>query len=144
MSLNELAEAIGAEVVGGDPATEISSVATLEDAGPGQVSFLSNARDVRLLEATRASAVIVARQVRSGRVALLRTGDPYYAFSQAVVMLHGYRRHPHDGVHLRAGRLLAATEQLVPHPGYLLGCLLADVIVGPGARSVVVEAGPGL
>ena len=59
ISLKELADAIGAEVVGGDPATPISAVNTLEDAGPGEVSFLSNARYVRLLETTRASAVIV-------------------------------------------------------------------------------------
>src|SRR5581483_4229566 len=100
MTLKELAAAVGAEVGGGgDAEGRVNSVATLEEARPGQVSFLSNARYVRLLETTRASAVIVARGVRSDRVALLHTADPYFAFLQAVVALHGHRKHPHEGIH---------------------------------------------
>jgi UDP-3-O-[3-hydroxymyristoyl] glucosamine N-acyltransferase len=127
ITLKELAGAIGAEIVGGDPAQVISAVNTLEDAQSGQVSFLSNARYVRLLETTRASAVIVARAVRSQRVPLLRTADPYYAFSQAVVKLHGYRRHPHEGIHPAAHVDPTATvgEGTVIYPG---------VYVGPRAR----------
>jgi len=127
MTLKELAAVIGAEVAGGDPSVQISSVGTLEDAGPGEVTFLSNARYVRLLESTRASAVIVAPQIRSDRVALLRTPDPYYAFAQAVVKLHGYRRHPHEGIHPAAHVDPAATvgERTVLYPG---------VYVGPRAR----------
>lgn len=123
ISLKELAAAIGAEIVGADPQTPIMAVNTLEDAGPGDVSFLSNARYVRQLETTRAAAVIVARGVRSGRVALLRTADPYYAFAQAVVKLHGYRRHPHEGIHPAAHVDPTATvgERTVLYPGVYIG-----------------------
>ena len=99
MTLKELAAAIGAEVSGADPENRVSSVATLEEARAGQVSFLSNARYVQLLETTRATAVIVARGMRNERVALLHTKDPYFAFAQAVIALHGHRRHPHEGIH---------------------------------------------
>src|SRR4051812_14321292 len=127
MKLNEIAGAIGAELVGGDPAAVISAVNTLEDAGPGEISFLANAKYVRLLESTRAAAVIVARGVRSDRVPLLRTADPYFAFREAVVKLHGYRRHPHQGVHPAAHVDPTATvgEGTVIYPG---------VYVGPRAR----------
>jgi UDP-3-O-[3-hydroxymyristoyl] glucosamine N-acyltransferase len=127
VTLSELAAAIGAEVAGGDPQTPVSSVNTLEDAGPGQVTFLSNARYVRLLDTTRASAVIVARGVRSDQVPLLRTADPYFAFAQAVVKLHGYRRHPHEGIHPKAHVDPTATvgAGTVIYPG---------VYVGPRAR----------
>ena len=127
MTLKELAAAIGAEAVGGDPQRAIDSVATLEDAREGQVSFLSNARYTRLLDTTKASAVIVARNVRSERVALLRTPDPYYAFREAMVKLHGFRRHPHQGVHPAAHVDPTATvgEGTVLYPG---------VYVGPRAR----------
>jgi UDP-3-O-[3-hydroxymyristoyl] glucosamine N-acyltransferase len=123
MTLKELAAAIGAEVVGGDPEHVIDSVATLEDAREGQVSFLSNARYTRLLETTKASAVIVARNVRSERVALLRTQDPYYAFRQAMVKLHGFRRHPHAGIHPAAHVDPTATvgEGTVLYPGVYVG-----------------------
>lgn len=122
MTLTQLASEIGAEVVG-DGSLTVSSVATLEEAGPGQVSFLSNAKYVRHLETTRATAVIVAGAVRSDRVALLRTRDPYYAFSRAVVLLHGYRRHPHAGVHPQAHVDPTATvgEGTVIYPGAYVG-----------------------
>jgi UDP-3-O-[3-hydroxymyristoyl] glucosamine N-acyltransferase len=127
MTLRELAAEIGADVAGGDPEIKVSSVNTLEDAGPGEISFLSNAKYVRLLETTRAAAVIVASGVRSDRVTLLRTADPYFAFRQAVVKLHGYRQHPHEGVHPAAhvDPTAAIGEGTVVYPG---------VYVGPRAR----------
>jgi UDP-3-O-[3-hydroxymyristoyl] glucosamine N-acyltransferase len=123
MTLKELAGVIGAELSGGDPGTDVSAVSTLEDAGPGQVSFLSNAKYVPLLETTRASAVIVARGVRSERVALLRTPDPYFAFREAVVKLHGFRRHPHQGIHPAAHVDPTATvgQGTVLYPGTYVG-----------------------
>ena len=127
LTLQELAAEIGAEVAGGDPGLTVSSVNTLEEAGPGQVSFLSNAKYVRLLETTRASAVIVAPGVQSKRVALLRAANPYYAFARAVVKLHGHRRHPHAGIHPAAHVDPTASigEGTVLYPG---------VYIGPRAR----------
>ena len=127
VTLRELASAIGAEVAGGDPELRVSATNTLEDATAGQVSFLSNARYVRLLETTNASAVIVAPGVTSKRAALLRAPNPYYAFAQAVVKLHGHRRHPHEGIHPAAHVDPTATvgEGTVLYPG---------VYVGPRAR----------
>jgi UDP-3-O-[3-hydroxymyristoyl] glucosamine N-acyltransferase len=60
-------------------------------------------------------------------LALLRAKDPYYAFAQAVVALHGHRVHPHAGVHPRAHVDPTATvgEGSVIYPG---------VFVGPRAR----------
>lgn len=66
-SLTEIARLIGAELRG-DGHCEISGVASLEKAQPGQVSFLvtlryqlyANSRYEKLLPATRASAVLLA------------------------------------------------------------------------------------
>jgi UDP-3-O-[3-hydroxymyristoyl] glucosamine N-acyltransferase len=123
ITLKELAAEIGAEVAAADPELRVSSVNTLEDAGPGQVSFLSNAKYVRLLETTGASAVIVAPKVTSGRVALLKTRDPYLAFTKAVIKLHGHRRHPHAGIHPAAHVDPTATvgEGSVLYPGVYVG-----------------------
>jgi UDP-3-O-[3-hydroxymyristoyl] glucosamine N-acyltransferase len=105
MTVEELAREIGAEVVG-DGAVEVTAVNTLEDAGPGQVSFLANERYGRQLDATRASAVIVAPGVNvpagGARPVLLKSPEPYLAFTKAVVRLHGHRRHPFAGVHPKA------------------------------------------
>ena len=123
MTLKELAAAIGAELSGGDPATIVTAVHTLEDAVSGQVSFLSNAKYAPLLEATRASAVIAGRGVRSERVPLLKTGDPYFAFREAVVKLHGFRRHPHPGIHPAAhvDPTASVGEGTVLYPGVYVG-----------------------
>jgi UDP-3-O-[3-hydroxymyristoyl] glucosamine N-acyltransferase len=98
MRLDELAKQIGGTVVG-EGNIDITSVNTLEEANPGQIGFLANPKYIKQLETTRASAVIVAQRVNSDRVALVKTGDPYYAFAQAVVVLHGHRKHPHVGIH---------------------------------------------
>jgi UDP-3-O-[3-hydroxymyristoyl] glucosamine N-acyltransferase len=102
MLLCELARAISAELVGGDPSTDITSCATLEEARSGQVSFLANPKYIAQLQTTSASAVCVSLDAKSDRVALLKTKDPYYAFTQALVILHGHRRHPFGGIHPQA------------------------------------------
>jgi UDP-3-O-[3-hydroxymyristoyl] glucosamine N-acyltransferase len=124
MTVEELAREIGAEVVGDGSATVLSA-ATLEDAQPGQVSFLANAKYARQLETTRASAVVVAPSVRAttGNLTLLKTTDPYYAFMKAVVRLHGHRKHPRAGVHPAAHIDPTATigEGTIVYPGVYVG-----------------------
>src|SRR3954466_15515923 len=99
MRLDELAKRIEAQLVGGDGATEITSIAPIDTATAGQVAFLSNPKYLKELETTKASAVIVSLKTNANHVPLLRTADPYYAFRQAVVAMHGFRRHPHEGIH---------------------------------------------
>jgi UDP-3-O-[3-hydroxymyristoyl] glucosamine N-acyltransferase len=78
-------------------------VATLEEAGPREVSFLANAKYEKALESTSAGAVIVSRdqEIPSG-MTVLRTADPYAAFTMIMVHVHGYRRHPEVGIDERA------------------------------------------
>lgn len=127
LTLKELADRIGAEP-SGDLSVVIESASTLEDAQPGQIGFLANPKYAKQLESTSASAVIVSPKVNVERqLNLLRAKDPYYAFAQAVVALHGYRVHPHEGVHPKAHVEPTAIvgEGTVIYPG---------VYVGPRAR----------
>jgi len=121
-TLKQLAERIGAEL-SGDGEVLIESANTLEDATEGQISFLSNPKYEKQLETTNAAAVIVSPGVKSDRVALLKAKDPYYAFAQAVIMLHGYREHPHDGISPAAHVDPTATvgEGTVIYPGVYVG-----------------------
>lgn len=78
----------------GQPDLAIHGVATLEEAGPGEVSFLSNPRYEKLLNTTRASAVLLRPGVSAPQhLTLLRVSDPYLAVTLLMVELHGYRRH---------------------------------------------------
>lgn len=122
LTLKELAADIGAELVG-DPSLSVTSASTLENARPGQVTFLSNPKYVRQLETTQASAVVVAPSVAMDRVALLKAKDPYFAFAKAVQRLHGFRKHPHAGIHPRATVDPTATvgERTTIYPGAYVG-----------------------
>lgn len=122
LTLKELARRIGAEVVG-DPSVVIESANTLEDAGAGQISFLANPKYVKQLDTTRAAAVVVAAAVRGGHTNLLRCKDPYYGFTQVVVALHGYRKHPIAGIHPATHIDPTATigDGTIVYPGVYVG-----------------------
>ncbi len=121
-----MADEIGAHVAG-DGSITVSSVNTLEDARPGQISFLSNPKYEKQLATTAASAVIVGEKIKSDRLTLLRAKDPYLAYQKTVIALHGFRRHPHAGIHPQAHVDPSAKIGLgtVVYPG---------VYVGPGVK----------
>lgn len=122
MRLDELAKQIDAELVG-DPSTEVTSASTLEDAKPGQLSFLANPKYAKQLETTGASAVIAAARVTSDKIAVLKSNDPYYAFARAVIALQGHRKHPHVGISDKAHIDPTATigANTVIYPGVFVG-----------------------
>ena len=96
--LGELAEFVGGSVRG-DPSIIIKSAATLGKAGEGEISFLANAKYENQLQTTKASAVIVGKDIKiETKVPLLLADDPYYAFMQIMVLLHGHRTHIKVGV----------------------------------------------
>jgi UDP-3-O-[3-hydroxymyristoyl] glucosamine N-acyltransferase len=99
-TLGELAEYVGGKV-SGDPNIKIKSAATLEQAAAGDISFLSNPKYANQLKTTKASAVVVAKEAESS-AALLIASDPYYAFREIVVLLHGHRRHKKGGISKKA------------------------------------------
>lgn len=87
--LSVLAEKLNAELTG-DAACGVSAVASLEKAGPGQLSFLSNSKFRDYLAVCQASAVLVKASdvafVAPG-VNILVVADPYVAFAKAAQLL---------------------------------------------------------
>jgi UDP-3-O-[3-hydroxymyristoyl] glucosamine N-acyltransferase len=71
-------------VLEGDGEIEIVRVAGIQDAGPGDVTFIANPKYEKLLATTRASAVILNRKAPPAPGAALRADDPYLAFARAV------------------------------------------------------------
>ena len=86
MTLAELAHRLGCRLEG-DGAVDVTRVAGLEDAGPGDLTFLSNPKYASKLPATRASAVIAPDGVANAPCPVLRTDQPYVAFAEAVGIL---------------------------------------------------------
>ncbi|MHC4573010.1 MAG: UDP-3-O-(3-hydroxymyristoyl)glucosamine N-acyltransferase [Planctomycetota bacterium] len=100
-TLAELAEYVGGRVCG-DPSIVIKSASTLGRADQGDISFLANAKYEKQLRTTKASAVIVGKETTNAPVPLLIAEDPYYAFMQIMVLLHGHRKHKKVGISPRA------------------------------------------
>jgi UDP-3-O-[3-hydroxymyristoyl] glucosamine N-acyltransferase len=97
MTLRELAERLGA-VLEGDGAVEVTRVAGIEQAGPGDVTFLANPKYAAALGATRASAVILDPAAPAAPCAMLRIANPYLAFARAAQAFAPPRAVP-PGVH---------------------------------------------
>jgi len=86
-TLAELAEWCGARIRG-DSTVRIRTVATLEHAGPGSITFLSNPHYRRYLDSTRASAVILApSDADACRVPVLVADNPYLAYARVAAKL---------------------------------------------------------
>jgi UDP-3-O-[3-hydroxymyristoyl] glucosamine N-acyltransferase len=86
VTLADLARQLGCRLEG-DGTIDVVRVAGIEDAGPGEVTFLANPKYAPKLAATRASAVIADASVTAAPCAILRTAHPYLAFAAAVGLL---------------------------------------------------------
>jgi UDP-3-O-[3-hydroxymyristoyl] glucosamine N-acyltransferase len=88
----------------GDPDEEITAVAGMDNALPGNVTFLANRRYFPLLHTTRASAIFIEDGIRIDRepgllpLAALRTANPYLAFAQAIELFYRPPVYP-PGIH---------------------------------------------
>ncbi len=98
LSLHALARELGVEPPPGED-VEITGVGTIEEAGPGDLAFLANARYVPFLETSKAAAVLVDLKFQAEvPVPVLRLKAPRLAFARIVERFHPYRR-PAPGVH---------------------------------------------
>ncbi|MGK9065204.1 UDP-3-O-(3-hydroxymyristoyl)glucosamine N-acyltransferase [Stutzerimonas chloritidismutans] len=81
-SLGDLAERLGA-TLRGEPTKLISGLATLQDAGPEQLSFLANAQYRKFLADSAAGAVLLtAKDASDYRGAALVVDNPYLAYAR--------------------------------------------------------------
>lgn len=88
MTLAQLAAVAGGQVHG-DPQVLIHRVATLQDAEPGEISFLANQRYRSQLAETRASAVILAEHDAGAcPTNCLVCANPYLAHARVTEVLH--------------------------------------------------------
>jgi UDP-3-O-[3-hydroxymyristoyl] glucosamine N-acyltransferase len=88
MKLSAIATALGATLDNGDPDLEITGVAGIEEATPGQITFIANPKYIASVKTTAASAIIVGDDFPVRPVALLRSGNPYLAFARAIDLFY--------------------------------------------------------
>jgi UDP-3-O-[3-hydroxymyristoyl] glucosamine N-acyltransferase len=143
VKLRELADRLGCRLEG-DADVDIVRVATLQEAQPGDVTFLANPKYDKALAATRASAVILRDEAPMAPCAMLRTPHPYLAFARAVAVFAPVVPHV-PGVHARAevapdarlGQDVSIGPFVVVGPGAEIGDRTRvgpNVTIGAGAR----------
>lgn len=120
--LSDLAARIGASLAGED--TAVTGVAPIEEAGPGQVTFLANPKYSHLARETKAAAIVARTRVEGSGAAFLLSDDPVLGFARVVELFHPPMR-PRAGV----------SQSASIHPGARLG---KDLSVAPFA---VIEDG---
>ncbi|PYT89968.1 MAG: UDP-3-O-(3-hydroxymyristoyl)glucosamine N-acyltransferase [Acidobacteria bacterium] len=113
MKLSELAQKLGCHLEG--PDVEITGVAGMEHAEPGQLTFLANRKYFGLLKTTRASAILleegvaIEREGSQGPLAALRSANPYFAFAQAIEIFYQSPKYA-PGIHTTA--VIAKSAQI--------------------------------
>src|SRR5688572_7023433 len=135
-TLREIADRFGGEVVG-DEATVVRQVATLQNAVPGTLAFVSNPRYVQHLAGTRASAVLVQGAMRDATTLPRIVCDDPYAYFARVSALFNPAPDAVPGIHSSA--VVDATAKIAVDAEIGARSVIgARVTVG--ARSIV---GPG-
>jgi UDP-3-O-[3-hydroxymyristoyl] glucosamine N-acyltransferase len=143
VKLQELADRLECRLDGnGD--LDVTRVSGIQDAQPGDVTFLANPKYEKALAVTRASAVILTDDAPTAPCAMLRARDPYLAFARAVRLFAPVSR-PAPGVHglaaIAADASLGADVSIGPFvaigEGARIGhrtVIYANVTIGAGVR----------
>ena len=97
MKLREIAGALGCELVG-DGETEISGVAGMEHAAPGELTFLANPKYAHKVKDTRASAILTEKPLGDAPIACLVSANPYLDFARALELFYQPPK-PQPGIH---------------------------------------------
>lgn len=99
LTAGEIARLAGGEVVG-DADTRITGVNGIREAGPGDLTFVRDARYLPSLRETRASAVLIAKRQPDCALAQIIVPAPDLAFAQVLQHLQEIQtHHPAPGVH---------------------------------------------
>ena len=98
MRLREIASALGCELIG-DGEIEITGVAGMEQAAPGELTFLANPKYAHKVKHTRAERdPDRRRRWRDLPIASLISGNPYLDFARALELFYQPPR-PAPGIH---------------------------------------------
>src|SRR6516162_8688960 len=100
-TLGQLAELVGGQLVG-DGGLVVNAARPLGEAGPGDITFVEDAKHAPQLRASRAGAAVVPAAGPANGKALIRVADPLAAFVAIVRHLHGRAEPPPAGIDPRA------------------------------------------
>jgi UDP-3-O-[3-hydroxymyristoyl] glucosamine N-acyltransferase len=136
LTLSSIARVVGGEI-SGDKDVRLRGVASLEKAGPSDLSFLASSKYLPALHGSAAGAVVCPRGVSAPGKNLLHVRDPHLAFGIAVEMLcpspsASWGKGVHPTALLGEGVQLGKGVAIGPYVTVGDGVTLEDgVVVGP-------------
>src|SRR5580704_1970642 len=134
MKLAQIASALRARLEGGAPETEITGLNGIEQAGPGEITFVANQKYAAAARLTKATAVIVADNFPTIPPATLRVVDPYLSFARALELFHQPIRYA-PGVHPTA---VVHSSARIGRDAHIGPYVVVDEKVEIGARAVLL------
>ena len=151
LTLREIVEHLGGEAVG-EVTAPLTGIATLDSAGPGDISFVTSARFRSKLAGTRAGAVILGPGDREATSLPRIVSDNPYAYYARLVSLFHPEAPAQAGIHASAqvdpGATVAPSAEIGPFVVIGAGSRIGDgVRIGPGCvvgANVAIGAGTRL
>lgn len=144
MKLSQIASSLHARLENGSPDTEITGLHGIEQAGPGELTFVSNPKYAAAARSTRASAVIVSEDFPALSTAMLRAKNPYLTFARALELFHPrstYKPGVHPTAVVHPSAKIGANGHIGPYvvieENAQLGSsavLLSHVVIYPGVK----------
>jgi UDP-3-O-[3-hydroxymyristoyl] glucosamine N-acyltransferase len=121
MTLADIAEVLSGTVIG-DETVMIGDVRGIDEAGQGDITFITNPKYRNKLEITGASAVLVSPDVKASSKNLVIVSDPYRAFASLLGLFYPEEREP-PGISDRAfiGEAVEIGADAVVYPGVYIG-----------------------
>lgn len=111
-TIAQLSQLLGCQL-SGSPDIEIHSLATIEKAGPGNLTFLANMKYAPKVRDCRASAIIAAEPLKDFAGATLLSSNPYHDFARALGYFYQAPK-PSPGIHPLA--FISDTAIIGPNP----------------------------
>ncbi|MCF6178373.1 MAG: UDP-3-O-(3-hydroxymyristoyl)glucosamine N-acyltransferase [Geopsychrobacter sp.] len=121
-TLEQLAQLVDAQVVG-DARVEIKRIQTIDQAGSGDLTFLTNPKYLPYLQNCQAAAVIVAPGTDAPGKNLLVCSNPYLAFAKILTELRG-DAYPHVGI--LPGASIAPSAKIGQNVSIYPGCVIGE------------------
>ncbi|WP_242204907.1 MULTISPECIES: UDP-3-O-(3-hydroxymyristoyl)glucosamine N-acyltransferase [unclassified Pseudomonas] len=149
IKLGQLAEFLGA-TLRGDPEKQITGLATLQEAGPAQLSFLANPQYRKYLAGSQAAALLLKEADAEGFAGnALVVPDPYLAYARISHLFDPKPKAPagiHPSAVIAADAVVDPTASVGPFVVIEAGARIgAQVTLGAhcfvGARSEIGEGG---
>lgn len=97
MKLREIAARLDCKLAG-DGEIEITGVAGMEQARPGELTFLANPKYAHKVKQTRASAILISEAVADSPAVCLVSANPYLDFARALELFYQAPQ-PAPGIH---------------------------------------------